>query len=288
MKDGDLCMENIKLLHGDCLELMKDIPDKSIDLVLCDLPYALTWAKWDNEIPMNDQIKIQNGKKIKYLTYEEYKWYCISNLKIQDEKSIKKMWNINKINGIWTYYNRIIKDDGAIVLFSTQPFTTKLINSNIKNYKYSWYWVKNIKGNYLNAKRQPLRQLEEINVFNKHKYYPQGIKQVNKIGRSGSGAKTTLCNYSNKWFQENEGYPSNILYYDLDKDKFHPTQKPVALLEYLIKTYTNEGDLVLDNCMGSGSTGVAAINTNRKFIGIEKDDNYFEIARNRIEQHLNK
>ena len=97
------------------------------------------------------------------------------------------MWNINKINGIWTYYNRIIKDNGAIVLFSTQPFTTKLINSNIKNYKYSWYWVKNIKGNYLNAKRQPLRQLEEINVFNKHKYYPQGIKQVNKIGRSGSG-----------------------------------------------------------------------------------------------------
>ena len=158
------------VIQGDCIEVMKDIPDKSIDMILCDLPYGTTWAKWDNLLDFNL---------------------------------------------LWKEYNRICK--GVIVLFSTQPFTTKLINSNIKNYKYTWYWIKNIKGNYLNAKRQPLRMLEEISVFNKHNYYPQGIRKVNKIGRSGSGAKTTLQNYANKWFQENEGYPSNVLIYDLDK-----------------------------------------------------------------------
>ncbi|MCH1964348.1 site-specific DNA-methyltransferase [Clostridium perfringens] len=227
--------DKYKLYKGDCLELMKDIPDKSIDMILCDLPYGTTWSKWDSII------------------------------------DFKKLWE---------EYNRICK--GAIVLFSSQPFTTKLINSNIKNFKYTWYWIKNIKGNYLNAKRQPLRQLEEINVFDKHNYYPQGIKKVNKISKRGSSAKTTMQNYSNEWVQENEGYPSNILYFDLDKEKFHPTQKPIDLLQYLIKTYTNEGELVLDNCMGSGSTGVACLNTNRKFIGMEKEDKYFDIAKERI------
>lgn len=224
-----------KLYKGDCLEVMKSIADKSIDCVICDLPYGTTWAKWDN----------------------------IIDFKL-----------------LWKEYNRICK--GAIVLFSSQPFTTKLLSSNLKNYKYTWYWIKNIKGNYLNAKRQPLRQVEEIVVFNKHSYYPQGIKEYNKIGRSGSGAKTTMQNYSNEWFQENTGYPSNILTYGLDKDKYHPTQKPVPLLEYLIKTYTNENEIVLDNTMGSGSTGIACINTNRKFVGIELDEEYFNIAQTRI------
>jgi site-specific DNA-methyltransferase (adenine-specific) len=236
--------DKYKLYKGDCLELMKDIPDKSIDMILCDLPYGTTWSKWDSII------------------------------------DFKKLWE---------EYNRICK--GAIVLFSSQPFTTKLINSNIKNFKYTWYWIKNIKGNYLNAKRQPLRQLEEINVFDKHNYYPQGIKKVNKISKRGSSAKTTMQNYSNEWVQENEGYPSNILYFDLDKEKFHPTQKPIDLLQYLIKTYTNEGETVLDNCMGSGSTGVACLNTNRKFIGMEKEDKYFNIATERVEniyKELNK
>lgn len=226
-----------KIYNEDCLEGMKKIDDKSIDLILCDLPYGTTWAKWDE----------------------------IINFEL-----------------LWKEYKRICK--GAIVLFSSQPFTTKLINSNLKDYKYTWYWIKNIKGNYLNAKRQPLRQLEEINVFCKHNYYPQGLEEYNKIGRSGSGAKTTLCNYSNRWFQENTGYPSNILYYDLDKDKFHPTQKPVALLEYLIKTYTNENDMILDNCIGSGSTAVACINTNRQYIGFELDENYYKIACERIKK----
>lgn len=233
----ELKTSNVHLIKGDCLEVMKGIENKSVDMILCDLPYGTTWASWDNKLNM--QL-------------------------------------------LWKEYNRIIKDKGAIVLFSSQPFTTQLINSNLKNYKYTWYWVKNIKGNYLNAKRQPLRQMEEINVFNKHNYYPQGLIKCNKISRRGSNATTTLDNYSNEWYQEDTGYPSNVLYCDLDKDKYHSTQKPVSLCEYLIRTYTNEGEIVLDNTMGSGSTGVACINTNRKFIGIELNDEYFDIAYNRI------
>ena len=221
---------------------MKDIPDKSADMILCDLPYGITWQKWDKIIPFDK---------------------------------------------LWEQYSRVIKDKGAIVLFSSQPFTTKLISSNIKNFKYMWYWVKNNKGNYLNVKRQPLRQIEEIVVFNKHNYYPQGLTECNKISiRRGSGARTTMQNYSNEWFQENTGYPSNVLYYSLDKEKLHPTQKPIDLLEYLVKTYTQENDCVLDNCMGSGSTGVACMNTGRKFIGIELDESYFNIAKNRIENSI--
>lgn len=238
----NILTEHYKLYLGDCLEIMKNIPNKSIDCIICDLPYGTTWQKWDNIISFDE---------------------------------------------IWKHYNRIIRDNGAIVLFASQPFTTKLIDSNIKNFKYVWYWIKNIKGNYLNAKRQPLRQVEEIAVFNKHNYFPQGLKEFNKMGRSGGGARITLQNYKNEWFQENTNYPSNILYYDLDKDKFHPTQKPVGLLEYLIKTYTNEGEVVLDNCMGSGSTGVACLNTNRKFIGIELEEKYFNISINRIFENYN-
>ena len=143
-----------KLYNGDCLEVMDRLIKEGVkvDMILCDLPYGTTWAKWDKIIDF--------GK-------------------------------------LWNQYNRMMKPNGVIVLFSSQPFTTKLIESNIKNYKYTWYWIKNIKGNYLNAKRQPLRQVEEINVFNKHNYYPQGLKEYNKIGKSGSGAKTTMCNYSN-------------------------------------------------------------------------------------------
>ena len=239
MFDNKIDKENYELYNGDCLEVMDYLIEQNIkvDMILCDLPYGITWQKWDSVI------------------------------------------NFNKL---WEKYNRIITENGAIVLFSTQPFTTKLIESNIKNYKYTWYWVKNIKGNYLNAKRQPLRQVEEINVFNRHNYYPQGVEDYNKISKHGGGARITLQNYKKEWFQEKTNYPSNILYYDLDKEKFHPTQKPVALLEYLIKTYTNENEIILDNCMGSGSTGVACSNINRKFIGIEIENKYFEIAKERM------
>lgn len=230
-----------KIYNQDCLEGMKGIGDKSIDMILCDLPYGTTWAKWDS----------------------------IIDFKL-----------------LWKEYKRVIKDKGAIVLFSSQPFTTKLISSNMKDYKYTWYWIKNNKGNYLNAKRQPLRQVEEINVFSKHNYYPQGLKEYNKMRDRGSSAKTTMQNYSNTWFQEKTGYPSNVLYYDLDADKYHPTQKPVALLEYLIKTYTNEGETVLDNCFGSGSTIISSIKTNRNFIGFETDGTYYNIAKDRINNHI--
>ncbi len=229
----------IDLRKGDCLELMKDIPDKSIDAIIADLPYGTTWQKWDSVL---------------------------------------------SVGSLWACYNRVIRDNGAIVLFSSQPFTTELISSNLKNYKYTWYWVKDNKGNYLNAKYQPLRQVEEINVFNKHNYYPQGLKDYNKKSGRGTGAKITLMNYSNTWAQEKTGYPSNVLYYGLDRTGLHPTAKPVALLEYLIKTYTNEGEVILDNTFGSGTTGVACINTNRNFIGMELDDKYFEIAEARINE----
>ena len=229
--------KDYELLNGDCLELMKNIPDKSIDMILCDLPYGTTWAKWDNLI---------------------------------------------QFDLLWEQYNRI--SNGAILLFSTQPFTTRLIQSNYKNYKYTWYWIKNIAGNYLNAKRQPLRIIEEINVFNKHLYNPQGTIRCNKISKRGSSSKTTLQNYKNEWIQTTTNYPKNVLEFDLDTEKYHPTQKPVDLLEYLIKTYTQDGEVILDNCMGSGSTGVAALNLHRKFIGMELDENYFKIAEERIEK----
>lgn len=233
----------MELLKGDCLELMQNIKNESVDLILCDLPYGTTTCKWDAIIPFES---------------------------------------------LWQQYNRIIKNDGAIILFSAQPFTTKLIHSNLKHYKYSWYWLKNTVTGFAISKYQPLRQVEDINVFyKKHGVYnPQGLIKLEKPKRkqrncskeelySNTLQKTYTATYTN--------YPRNILKYSKEFG-YHPTQKPVALLEYLIKTYTNENDIVLDNCMGSGSTGVACVNTNRQFIGIEKDERYFNIAKQRIEE----
>ena len=234
-------INNSILFHADCFDVFPYILDKSVNLILCDLPYGTTWQKWD----------------------------CILD--------IKKLWK---------EYNRIIADNGAIVLFSSQPFTTELINSNLKNYKYTWYWIKDNKGNYLNAKRQPLRQVEEINIFNKHNYYPQGLKDYNKERGRGTGAKITLMNYSDNWKQEKTEYPSNVLFYGLDRTGLHPTAKPLELIKYLIKTYSKENDLVMDNCMGSNTTGLACKELNRKYIGIEKDKSYFDIAEKRIYETL--
>ena len=216
---------------------MKDIPDKSIDMILCDLPYGTTWAKWDNLI---------------------------------------------QFDLLWEQYNRI--SNGAILLFSTQPFTTRLIQSNYKNYKYTWYWIKNIAGNYLNAKRQPLRIIEEINVFNKHLYNPQGTIRCNKISKRGSSSKTTLQNYKNEWIQTTTNYPKNVLEFDLDTEKYHPTQKPVELMEWIIRAYCPESGLVLDNCCGSGSTCIGAIRSNRHYIGIELEEKYINIAQERCDK----
>ena len=242
-------VNNIKLYKGDCLEIMKEIPDKSVDMILCDLPYGTTACKWDVIIPLDK---------------------------------------------LWEQYNRIIKKDRAIVLFGSEPFSSMLRMSNIKNYKYDWIWNKKLAGNGILAKRQPLKIHEIVSVFNSKIYIPQMTKGkmrrkltnnplISEIN-GGDGIKKAKETYNDLY------YPISIQEFtlaNLRKGRLHPTQKPVELLEYLIKTYTNENEIVLDNCMGSGSTGVACLNTNRRFIGIEKDDNYFEIAKKRIEEHGN-
>lgn len=239
-------MFKYKLFNGECLEVMKkEIEDKSIDLILCDLPFGVTDCEWDNIIPFDL---------------------------------------------LWEQYNRIIKDNGAIVLFSVQPFTTKLISSNIKNYKYSWYWVKNKCTGFAFAKHQPMRKVEDINVFYKKKplYVPQGLKKLDKpiLKKRKSTCEENIYDMSTlsrEHLVEYTNYPNNVLFFDKESKTIHPTQKPVNLLEYIIKTYTNENEMVLDNCMGSGSTGVACANTNRRFIGIEMGEKHFENAKNRIE-----
>ena len=230
----------IDLRQGDCLEVMKDIPDKSIDMILCDLPYGTTRNKWDSIIPLND---------------------------------------------LWIQYERIIKDNGAIVLFSQMPFTAELVHSNLNLFKYEWIWEKDNGTGFLNAKKMPLKKHENILVFYKKlpTYNPQmrtGFKPYKcKQGRHS----TNYGAYEQGHITESNGerYPIDIIEFKKDSG-LHPTQKPVALLEYLIKTYTNEGDTVLDNCMGSGSTGIASKELNRNFIGIEIDEKYYKIACERI------
>lgn len=243
-------MDNIELFNGDCLEIMKQIPDKSVDMVLADLPYGTTACSWDIIIPFKP---------------------------------------------LWEQYERVIKDNGAIVLFGSQPFTTALINSNIKLFKYCWYWEKDKGTGFAFSKKQPLRKIEEICVFYKRQphYDSQGekldkpYKHTLPIKKSDSGGITSNNlnpDGSRKYVWYTHKKKHNLLYFSRDNANkgIHPTQKPVTLLEYLIKTYTNEGETVLDNVMGSGSTGVACINTNRKFIGIELDEKYFNIAKERI------
>lgn len=235
---------NYVLKNGDCLNIMNEIENKSIDMILADLPYGTTSCKWDSVIDL--------------------------------EK-------------LWEHYNRIIKDNGVIVLFSAQPFTTSLINSNMKHYKYSWYWLKNNVTGFAFAKYQPMRRVEDINVFyKKHGIYnPQGLKKVENMKKRKRNAPKRETIYKentlqNEYTPQFTNYPKNVLQFNKEVKCVHPTQKPVELLEYLIKTYTNEEMVVLDNCMGSGSTGVACGNTGRRFIGIEKDNNYFKIAQRRI------
>lgn len=313
-------MNDITLWCGDCLELMKDIPDKSIDMILCDLPYGTTACEWDSVIPFEP---------------------------------------------LWEQYNRIIRINGYIVLFSSQPFTTKLINSNINNFSHQWIWDKKMSANPLLCRKMPMKNFEDICVFcfnydkydfrriyfknvlefikkskseviketnqgldhcfrynslqfnipteenynllidkynlnkmigfipydklniYKRVYNPQMIKL--KHSKVIGGGKFTKTDFLGQTFTSdkkitNERYPTAIIQFSNRKgETLHPTQKPIELLEYLIKTYTNENETVLDNCMGSGSTGVACKNLNRKFIGIELDDTYFKIAKERIE-----
>lgn len=224
----------INLHLGDCLEVMQSIPDKSIDAIICDLPYGTTACKWDSVIPFEP---------------------------------------------LWAQYKRIIKDNGAIVLFGSEPFSSNLRLSNISQYKYDWIWLKR-PVNFLNAKKQPLRKTENISIFNTKIYNPQGLIYKPKLNKRSNSTETNgLHGASN--YSEYTNYPTNVLEF-IGERGLHPTQKPVELMEYLVKTYTNQSDTILDNCMGSGTTGVACKNLGRKFIGIEQDANYFEIAKNRI------
>lgn len=243
----------IELHHGDCLEVMKQIPDKSVDMILCDLPYGTTACKWDTVIPFEP---------------------------------------------LWKEYERIAKDICAICLFGSEPFSSALRMSNIDYYKYDWYWEKERGTGFAYSHKQPMRKIETISVFYKKQpcYDSCGEKIIKPYNHALPIIKSDSCRVE----QKNNGDENNRKYktYEFSKKtnllKFprktrgslHPTQKPVALCEYLIKTYTNDGDLVLDNCMGSGTTGVACKRLNRNFIGIELDDKYYKIAEERINGEL--
>lgn len=185
---------------------------------------------------------------------------------------------------LWTQYRRVCKKNAAIVLTASQPFTSSLVMSNVKSFRYSWVWMKKKPVGFLNARKRPMPKHEDVLVFSygKESYYPQGLKEDVKIVRRSGNSPYRAC--GSESIRTHSGFPSSELVFQHDKDVGHPTQKPVALMEYLIRTYTNEGETVLDNTMGSGTTGVACVNTNRNFIGIEMDESYFEIAAKRIQQ----
>lgn len=237
----------INIYNGDCLELMNDIPDGSIDCILCDLPYGTTACKWDNVIPFEP---------------------------------------------LWEHYKRIIKENGAIVLFGTEPFSSMLRMSNLDMYKYDWIWEKPQGVNFAQCNHMPMSVYETISVFGNFGmsknakvqpvYHPQGIVEINKAKKAKTFSEHRPTDNNHDHIQKYGNYPRQVIKFGQARG-FHPTQKPVDLLEYLIKTYTNENDTVLDNCMGSGSTGVACKNLNRNFIGIELNEEYFNIAKDRIE-----
>ncbi len=246
------------LIHGDCLEKMKDIPDNSVDMCLTDPPYGTTACKWDSVIPFEP---------------------------------------------MWKELKRIVKDNGAICLFGSEPFSSALRMSNIKRFKYDWKWLKGKEtcGGFVQAKNKPVQRHEDIIIFSKGKtfhkgmtknrmnYFPQGLKEINKniIGSNRLANLRTIkkAKKPKDYIREFTNYPCSILdFKGILKNRLHPTQKPVPLLEYLIKTYTLEGETVLDFTMGSGSTGVACKNLGRNFIGIEKDKTYFDIAVKRISE----
>jgi len=254
-------LKGVQLFNGECLEVMDELIEQGVvvDAIICDPPYGTTSCKWDSDIDFNE---------------------------------------------MWVRLNKLIKPNGAIVLFGSEPFSSALRMSNIKNYKYDWVWEKSRPANFMNAKYQPMKYHENIFVFSNgsmgHKsqlgdkrmiYNPQDLVKVDKIHKrpktfasSGNTVIGHRPSHKSEYKVEYENYPKNILKFSRgNNNNVHPTQKPVALMGYLIKTYTNEGETVLDFTMGSGSTGVACVNLNRKFIGIEMDKDYFEIAGDRIE-----
>lgn len=241
----------MNLYKGDCLEIMKSIPDGSIDAIITDPPYGTTACKWDSVIPFDL---------------------------------------------MWEQLNRIIKPNGAIVLFGSEPFSSALRMSNIKNYKYDWIWEKPNGSDPFQCRKRPMNNIENISVFYKQQplYLPQ-MSEAKTYKRKGGTKEIEIFGcIKDALYESNQRYPMRILKYNKEgqigsneeraKNSLHPTQKPVALMEYLIKTYTNENETILDFTMGSGSTGVACVNTNRNFIGIEQDEKYFKIASERIKE----
>ena len=247
-------IDRYRLYNGDCLEVMRDIPNNSVDLICADLPFGSTELKWDKHI---------------------------------------------NFDMLWENFNRILKYKGNIVLFASQPFANKLINSNPNMFRYEIIWVKSRPTGFANANCRPMKKHENILVFTKVStstagksraiYNPQGlIEKERKVKRSSRGYQGERINSKDEYVSKYTNYPTTIWEFASEGKTVHPTQKPVKLLEEIIKTFSNNDNTVLDCCMGSGTTGVACINTNRKFIGIELDENYFNIAKNRIEESLYK
>jgi len=248
-------LELNRIYQRDCIEGMRMLPDKSIDMILCDLPYGTTACKWDTIIPF-DQM--------------------------------------------WAQYERIIKDNGAIVLTASQPFTSALVMSNPKLFKYEWIWEKSRTVGFLNAKNAPLKKHESVLVFSKGatangsprnmKYFPQGLIEINEVRKSvrqeNDSVVSTRPGRSGDYVAKYKGYPNSFIRVNNESKQEHPTQKPVDLFAYLIKTYTNEGEIVLDNCMGSGTTAIAAVRNNRNFIGFERESEYIEIANKRLDNEI--
>lgn len=249
-----MCFDNkINIYNNDCFEIMKTIPDRFIDLIICDPPYGTTPLNWDTIIDFNE---------------------------------------------LWNSFYRIMKPTTPVLFFGQEPFASKVRLSNLKDYKYDWYWEKERLTNVFQVKRRPGKNVENIMVFYKEQcvYKPQKTERIgkshsNKVGDEAKMAVTLCGNKSNikpsNYIDDGTRYPKQTLKINRDCPikRLHPTQKPVELLEYFIKTYTNENAIILDPTMGSGSTGVACLNLNVKFIGIEKDKTYFEIAKNRLENH---
>lgn len=234
----------MKLHLGDCLEVMPTLPDGSIDMVLADIPYGTTACKWDTIIPLK---------------------------------------------AMWEQLKRLIKPNGAIVMTASQPFTTTLISSNMKMFKYCWVWIKTKASNFQNARKMPMKKHEDIVVFYDNlPTYNHGAINLDKpikSSRKNKGSNLGHCTDNGNYYQEEGGFKTTDIYIanPSGAGHLHPTQKPVALMEYMIRTYTNEGDTVLDFTMGSGTTGVACVQTGRHFIGIEKDKEYFNVAKKRID-----
>lgn len=237
-------MENYinQIIHGDCLEVMKDMPAGCIDMILCDLPYGVTRNKWDQRLPLDK---------------------------------------------LWQQYERLIKPNGAVVLMAQQPFTSELVVSNRKSFKYSLVWSKRQVVGFLNANIQPLREHEDILVFHsKQCVYNPHMTKGRMRNKGAGGGSSNYNHFEPRPRYSDEYYPKSILTFPAQRTKGgHPTQKPVDLFSYLVKTYTNEGATVLDNCIGSGTTAIAALETGRLFIGIEKDECYYEMAKQRIREY---